>query len=87
MIKKIVILTILVFFISVTSFKLVYSQKQAEMAEAKAEAIHKHASSDVLYVDEELKALYYQNIQIIQVLKEIRDLLSENLQKLQEKEG
>ena len=46
-----------------------------EDAQQKAEEIHKIASSDAIYVEEELKALYYQNVQMIELLREIRDLL------------
>ena len=44
-------------------------------AEQKAQAVHKLATSDMIYSQEEVKALYYQNVQIIDLLKEIRDLL------------
>jgi len=52
-----------------------------EDAQQKAEEIHTIASSDVIYTDQELKALYYQNLQIIDLLKEIRDLLQQQLLK------
>lgn len=52
----------------------------AEKAQSKAEQLHKIASSDSIYADEELKALYYQNIQIIELLKDIRQLLKEQLE-------
>ena len=45
----------------------------------KAEEIHEHASSDIIFTEAELKALYYQNIQIIELLKEIKELLRQNL--------
>jgi len=51
---------------------LIFAQ---ENAQERAEEIHKIASSDVIYGDEELKALYYQNVQMIELLREIRDLL------------
>ena len=41
----------------------------------KARKAHQIAGSDMIYQQEEWKALYYQNIQIIQLLKEIRDLV------------
>jgi CRISPR/Cas system CSM-associated protein Csm2 small subunit len=44
-------------------------------AQKKAEEIHRRASSDAIYADDELKALYYQNVQIIDLLKEIRELI------------
>jgi len=56
---------------------------EAEEAQAKAEKIHSFASSDSIYLEEELKALYYQNIQIIGILEQIRDLLQEQLSREQ----
>ncbi|HLD69964.1 MAG TPA: hypothetical protein VJA17_04285 [Candidatus Omnitrophota bacterium] len=47
----------------------------AEEAGKKAAEIHLVASSDVIYTEAELKALYYQNIQIIEILKDIRNIL------------
>jgi hypothetical protein len=44
---------------------------------------HELASSDMMYQQEEFKAMYYQNIQIIQLLKEILD----SLQRLNEREA
>ena len=46
-----------------------------EEAEQRAQKAHDVASSDMIYQQEEWKALYYQNIQIIQLLQEIRDSL------------
>lgn len=43
--------------------------------EQKAQDVHNHAASNIIYAQEEEKAIYYQNIQIIDLLKEIRDLL------------
>ncbi|MBI2095870.1 MAG: hypothetical protein HYT89_06855 [Candidatus Omnitrophica bacterium] len=48
-------------------------------AEEKAKKLHELASSDVIYTDQETKALYYQNIQIIDLLTQIRDLLEMRL--------
>ncbi len=42
-------------------------------AEEKAAQAHELAMTDVVYAQEDFKALYYQNIEIISVLKEIRD--------------
>ena len=41
--------------------------------ESKARQAHKLAASDMMYQNEEWKALYYQNQTIIQILKQIRD--------------
>ncbi len=44
-----------------------------EVAEQKAKEAHDLASSDVIYQEQDFRALYFQNIQIIELLKEIRD--------------
>ena len=44
-------------------------------AEMKARQAHEKASSDMIFQNEEWKALYYQNQTIIRLLKEIRDSL------------
>ncbi|OGW83371.1 MAG: hypothetical protein A3C47_03300 [Omnitrophica bacterium RIFCSPHIGHO2_02_FULL_51_18] len=49
-------------------------------AARKAQEIHELATSDVIYVQDELKALYYQNLQIIDLLKQIRDILDTKLE-------
>ena len=41
----------------------------------KARKAHEMAASDVIYQQQDFKALYYQNQQVIQLLKEIRDTL------------
>ena len=46
---------------------------EGSAAEDKARRAHEKASSDMIYQNEEWKALYYQNVRIIQLLKEIRD--------------
>lgn len=48
-------------------------------AEEKAKEVHQLANSDVIYSQEETKAIYYQNIQIIDLLKQIRDILEQRL--------
>ena len=55
-----------------------------EEAAKEAQTIHKKALSDIIYTQDELKALYYQNIQIIELLKDIRALLKESLIKAEE---
>jgi hypothetical protein len=44
-------------------------------AEEKARRSHDLAVSDVIYEQENFKALYYQNLQIIELLKEIKEEL------------
>ena len=48
-------------------------------AEEKAKEIHQLANSDVIYSQEETKAIYYQNIEIIDLLKQIRDIIDQRL--------
>ncbi len=43
--------------------------------ENKARQAHKLAASDMMYQNEEWKAMYYQNQLVIQLLKQIRDSL------------
>lgn len=83
MIKKIATSLIFVHILWILTCGLPVVQSNEEEAERKAREIHQHASSDVIFTDEELRALYYQNVQIISVLKEIRELLR---QKLEEEE-
>jgi len=54
-----------------------FSIEATEKAREKAEEIHKITSTDTIYTQQELKALYYQNIQIIELLKEIRNILEQ----------
>ena len=58
-----------------------FAVESADDAEEKARHVHEMATSDVIYTQEETKALYYQNLQIIDLLKEIRDLLDARLEK------
>ena len=64
------------FFVSTNSFA-----EDSDTAEEQARQVHQMATSDVIYTQEETKALYYQNLQIIGLLKEIRDLLDTRLEK------
>ncbi|MFH1318551.1 MAG: hypothetical protein ABIH71_06005 [Candidatus Omnitrophota bacterium] len=82
MFRKIVVLIGMVFIVHGAAF----SQMSSEEAEEKAVRIHELATSDVIYLDEEEKALYYQNISIIQLLKEIKDLLRQQIEVIQTKE-
>ena len=52
-------------------------------AEQKAREVHSLATKDVIFIDEELKALYYQNIQIIGLLKDIKELLDKTMSELE----
>jgi len=50
--------------------------------EKKAAEIHAKALSDIIYVDSELIAHYYQNVKVISLLEEIKALLKENLEEM-----
>ena len=50
-----------------------FAQEDLSDVEEKARGAHELAMSDVIYEQENFKALYYQNEQIIRLLKEIRD--------------
>ena len=85
MMKKMAILLLIIYGVWVIGSGVGLSKEQVQTAQEKAEEIHKRASSDIIYADDELKALYYQNIQMIDLLKQIRELLK--LQIEAEKEG
>ena len=61
-----------------------FAEGDSDTAEDKAKEIHRLASSDVIYQDQETKAIYYQNVQIIELLKQIRDLLDSRLKEKSE---
>ena len=50
-----------------------HAEEDFSSPEEKAERAHQRSISDVIYQQEDFKALYYQNEAIIQLLKEIRD--------------
>ena len=75
MIKRIAVSLVFVHVLWILTCGLAAAQDSEGEAEEKAREIHKRASSDVIFIDDELKALYYQNVQIISILKEIRELL------------
>ncbi len=57
-----------------------WGEEDLSQAADKAREYHTLASSDVIYTQDEMKALYFQNIQIIDLLTQIRDLLDRKLQ-------
>lgn len=77
--KEILFIAVGILLVNILTSEIVFAQDAIENPEEKAEEIHKIASSDMIYTDEELKALYYQNVQIIGLLKEIRDLLNQQI--------
>ena len=58
-----------------TSLPAHASDMDPDDAAEKARKSHELAASDMIYQQEDFKALYYQNVQMIQLLKEIRDSL------------
>jgi len=83
MIKKTaVLLTFFYLFAAMKFMPASFAMSDGE-AEQKAGEYHKLASKDVIFIDEELKALYYQNVQIIGLLREMKQLLRETLSGLE----
>ncbi len=79
---KILGLSLTVFMLwGVSVFAAQYSFQEAG---AKAKEYQDLSQSDIIYAQESSKALYYQNIQIIQLLSEIRDDLSQVKSKMDE---
>ena len=76
--KKIVLFVLLSFVFSFPVF--------AKEAEEIAKEIHHKAMSDVIYTEQELKALYLQNTVIIDLLRDIKGLLRDNLENQKEAE-
>lgn len=85
MIRKILILTTLIYGLWTVDCGLISANpERIQDAQKMAEEIHKIASSDIIYADEELKALYYQNIQMIDLLRQIRNLLEQQVKREEE---
>ncbi|MBN2482746.1 MAG: hypothetical protein JXD21_00930 [Candidatus Omnitrophica bacterium] len=80
--RPILIFLILVYTVSTSQFS--FAQTDFEDAQRKAEEIYKEADSDVIYLDNVMKSLYYQNIQIIELLKEIQGLMKQFLEKAEQ---
>ncbi len=51
---------------------MVFAEMSFEDAESKAVEAHSLAASDVIYQQQDWKALYYQNVQMISLLKDIK---------------
>lgn len=77
--KRIALVLLLTFGMIGTAFA-----EDSTSAEDRAAELHRLASSDVVYQDQEIKAIYYQNVQIIDLLKQIRDLLDSHLKEKSE---
>ena len=59
--------------LSIMLMTTAYAQMGYEEAEERARKAHEMAASDMIYVQEDTRALYYQNLQMIALLKDIRD--------------
>jgi hypothetical protein len=70
--KKTVVLAA-AFLLAATSFCMAQDDDYRVDPEEKARRAHELAGSDVLYEQENFKALYYQNQRIIELLEELRD--------------
>ncbi len=71
--KQIRLPIFLSFFFLASAVFLAHAEDDLSSAEEKAHQSHDLAMSDVIYEQENFKALYYQNEVIIQLLKEIRE--------------
>ena len=75
------------FFMAIFVFIVLMDRISAESMrdiKEKAASYHEKATSNFVYLDSEMTAMYYQNIQIIDALEQIRDLLKENLRQMRE---
>lgn len=79
MFKKIIILLLISFWLVGQGYSQYADDSVLENTQKKAAEIHQIASSDTIYTGEEIKALYYQNIEIIELLKQVRNLLQEQI--------
>jgi len=96
MFKKTVILMALFLVVAIISSPLAFTGKRIKSAEEDLAAVEKIleelrstpdlVSPDSIHTATAVKALYYQNIQIMQLLEEIRDLIKQGLEKEEEKE-
>jgi len=96
MLKKTTILMVLFLSVAIVFSSLAFSAKKAKSTTENLAEIEKVleqfratpdlVSPDSVYTATSVKALYYQNIQIMQILEQIRDLLKQSLEKDKEKE-
>lgn len=73
------IFAVVVLALSLTVHSALFAAEGSEDAEEKARQSHQLASTDMIYSQEELKAIYYENLEIIDLLKQIRDILDVRL--------
>jgi len=91
MVKKVTILIIFLLIGAIVSSPLAFTQNKAKSMEEEMKEVQERIEalrtitnlpvSDVTYATIAIKALYYQNIQIIELLEQMRDLLKQSLEK------
>ena len=84
---KVVLFFVLIFLINTGNFSFSQEIQEAEMMAEKFHKIQEEMLSkpdlvtpDSIYTTAEIKAIYYQNVQIIELLKEIRNILRLSLE-------
>ena len=81
MVKKTIVLILILSAVCAPGYGAIFTSEAEKDPQKQAAEIHKRASSDPIFTEDELKALYYQNLQIIALLKDIRELLQKQLEK------
>ena len=75
--RSFILFITIIFTVGVLYSQPAFCQKDYEDAGKKAKEIYEKADSDIIYLDNVMKSLYYQNIQIIELLKEIKTLMKD----------
>lgn len=96
MFKKATILMVLFLTVAIVSSPLAFAREKIKNTEESLAEVEKVleqlrstpdlVSPDSIHTATAIKALYYQNIQIMKLLEEMRDLLKQSLEKEEEKE-
>ncbi len=84
--RKIINVFLVIALINILACWQGHSESSYDEAGRKAKEIHDIAATDVIYTDQELKALYYQNVQIIRILEEIKELLRRQVRSVEERQ-
>jgi len=80
--KSVGVFLIVVFGISILGSGIARADDIYNNAAKMAKEIHSKVATDVIYTDQEIKALYYQNVQMIQLMEEMMNLMRQQLQEL-----
>lgn len=96
MIKKATILIVLFLTVAIVFSSLAFARRKVKSPEEGLSEVEKVleeirsipdlVTPDSVHIVTAIKALYYQNIQIMELLEQMRDLLKQSLEKDQEKE-